>query len=106
MATIARSAIQPGPGPFRRLGASAGGHLVALLGTCDDSTFPVRVAGKQVSCRVQAVCDWFGPADFLHWGELTVENPGSPAANPITRLLGGKVVDKQDLAKKASPVRT
>jgi acetyl esterase/lipase len=92
------------PEHFGAWGASAGGHLVALLGTTDDAAFPTRVAGKQCSCGVQAVCDWFGPSDFLHWGKLSLENPGTPAANPITRLLGGGVVEKQDLARRASPI--
>ena len=92
------------PDHFGAWGMSAGGHLVALLGTTNDATFPTKEGGKHVSCAVQAVCDWFGPADFLHWGNLTLENPGTPAANPVTRLLGGGVVEKQVLARKASPI--
>ncbi len=92
------------PDHFGAWGMSAGGHLVALLGTTNDATFPTKDGAKQVSSAVQAVCDWFGPADFLHWGEYSLQNPGTPAANPVTRLLGGGVVEKQDLARKASPI--
>jgi acetyl esterase/lipase len=92
------------PDHFGAWGMSAGGHLVALLGTSDDATFPVRVAGQQCSCGVQAVCDWFGPADFLHWGTLTVDNPLAQRPSAISRLFGGTVPEKQDLARKASPV--
>jgi len=83
-------------------GASAGGHLVALLGTSADVKGWDGVGGhSNESARVQAVCDYFGPADFLlHF------NPdrATKADSPITRLLGGPLKDKQDEARKASPV--
>ena len=44
-------------------GGSAGGHLVALLGTADDDAFSGDCPWK-ASSRVQAVVDMFGPADF------------------------------------------
>ena len=46
-------------------GASAGGHLVALLGTAGGKKAFSPVGGNEdQSDRVQAVCDVFGPADF------------------------------------------
>jgi acetyl esterase/lipase len=46
-------------------GASAGGHLVALLGTTGGSKVFAPIGGNEEhSDKVQAVCDWFGPADF------------------------------------------
>lgn len=92
------------PDRFGAWGASAGGHLVALLGTTDEKSFDVGPESKKFSSGVQCVCDWFGPTDFLHWGASTVNNPGDGRPNAITRLLGGPVVEKQDLAKRASPV--
>ena len=44
-------------------GGSAGGHLVALLGTADDDAFSGDCPWE-ASSRVQAVVDMFGPADF------------------------------------------
>jgi len=44
-------------------GGSAGGHLVALLGTADEGAFPGDCPWE-ASGRVQAVVDIFGPADF------------------------------------------
>ncbi len=44
-------------------GGSAGGHLVALLGTADEDAFRGDCPWE-VSARVQAVVDMFGPADF------------------------------------------
>ena len=48
------------------MGASAGGHLVALLGTSDESAGLEGNGGyNDQSSRVQAVVDLFGPADLL-----------------------------------------
>jgi acetyl esterase/lipase len=92
-------------GNFGAWGASAGGHLVALLGTTDDTTFPPGGdTDKTVSSRVQAVCDWFGPSDFLHWGATGSPAGGSEADSAISRLLGGPVPEKKELAARASPV--
>jgi acetyl esterase/lipase len=46
-------------------GESAGGHLVAMLGTSGGkNAFPKIGGNDDQSDRVQAVCDWYGPADF------------------------------------------
>jgi acetyl esterase/lipase len=46
-------------------GDSAGGHLVALLGTSGGAKAFTPIGGNEdQSDRVQAVCDWYGPADF------------------------------------------
>ena len=52
-------------GHFGVWGASAGGHLVALLGTSGDTKDFDKGENLGVSSRVQAVCDWFGPTDLL-----------------------------------------
>ncbi len=83
-------------------GGSAGGHLVALLGTAGDETGWDVVGGNTgVSARVQAVCDFFGPADLL----IMLEgNRVLPADGPLSRLLGGDPREKREVARKASPV--
>ncbi|MCE5326649.1 MAG: alpha/beta hydrolase [Planctomycetaceae bacterium] len=82
-------------------GASAGGHLVALLGTGGGvKELEGDVGGnKEYSSRVQAVCDWFGPTDFVPMALL----PGR-VVTPVTALLGGPVKDNLDKARLASPV--
>ena len=46
-------------------GASAGGHLVALLGTTGGvKELEGDEGNPDQSSKVQAVCDWFGPTDF------------------------------------------
>lgn len=81
-------------------GASAGGHLVALLGTAGDVKAWDVGAHTDQSSRVQAVCDYYGPSDFT-------EMPARQAAKadgPVALLLGGPISEKRDLARAASPV--
>jgi acetyl esterase/lipase len=87
-------------------GASAGGHLVAMLGT---SAGAKELEGDEgnlnCSSRVQAVCDWFGPSDFVALGDLLkAAGLGDNAKGPITKLLGGPLTENMDKARQASPV--
>lgn len=80
-------------------GTSAGAHLAALMGT--------RPFGgpEDVSSRVQAVCDWFGPADLLTMPPNVVGNgrtEADVAASNGAKLLGATVRDVPDLARDAS----
>ena len=80
-------------------GSSAGGHLVALLGTLDA---PVN---EQTSSRVQAVCDWFGPANLLTMPPNTISQTRTEAdiaQSNGAKLLGSTVRDVPTLAKQAS----
>jgi acetyl esterase/lipase len=80
-------------------GASAGGHLVALLGTAGNvKELEGDVGNKGVSSKVQCVVDIFGPTDLIKLAGAT------DAENPITKLLGGKVSEKKDLAIQANPI--
>jgi acetyl esterase/lipase len=80
-------------------GASAGGHLVALLGTTGDKKeLNTHGPNADQSSKVQAVCDWFGPTDFLHMVPLT-----SQPDNPVALLLGGPVQENKEKAARASP---
>jgi acetyl esterase/lipase len=63
------------PDRFGAWGASAGGHLVALLGTAGDVTAWDVGEHRDASPRVQCVVDWFGPSDFLTIGRQSL--PGS-----------------------------
>lgn len=80
-------------------GSSAGGHLVAILGTIDPPSHEV------VSGRVQAVCDWFGPSDLLTMPPNVVsENRTLEQVSKSNGalLLGATVRDVPDKAKHAS----
>jgi acetyl esterase/lipase len=90
-------------------GSSAGGHLVAMLGTTGDvRDFNTEDHAAQ-SSRVQAVCDWFGPTDFLQMDAHSLEGSrlGHDAPNsPESQLVGGPIQTEpyRSLARKANPI--
>lgn len=89
-------------------GSSAGGHLVAMLGTTagvkeleGDLGHPDR------SSRVQAVCDYFGPANlFTMNADATIKGPIDHNApdSPESKLIGGPVPENKAKADAASPI--
>jgi acetyl esterase/lipase len=97
------------PDAFGVWGASAGGHLVALLGTGGDVKELEGDVGEHtgVSSRVQAVCDFFGPTDLTRMAaQTTVKGPidhDSPNA-PEAKLIGGPVQENKEKAARANPI--
>jgi len=84
-------------------GGSAGGHLVALLGTTGGvKTFDVG-ENTDVSSRVQAVCDFFGPTDFLELARMP-NHEGKNLLSAVNILLGGDPLDIPEKAKQANPI--
>jgi len=86
-------------------GSSAGGHLVALLGTSGgagefegDGGWP-----DQSSC-VHAVCDFFGPTDFtrMREGESTMDHDAPDS--PESKLVGGPVQESKEACRRADPI--
>ena len=80
-------------------GGSAGGHLVALVGTLP---YPEN---EEVSSRIKAVCDWYGPSDLLTMPPNMVANgrtEADVAKSNGARLLGVTVKDDVPKAKSAS----
>lgn len=88
-------------------GASAGGHLAALVGTSGEVSELEGSLGEQKSgSQVQAVCDYFGPTDLITMGEHVRTRPGQnqpPETWPETKLLGGRIADHPERARAASP---
>jgi acetyl esterase/lipase len=83
-------------------GSSAGGHLVALLGTAGDVAKWDSAGGSaDQSSRVQAVCDYYGPTDLL---AEKIPGKGRGAESPVGRLLGGPVDEHKDEAAQANPI--
>ncbi|MDB6148799.1 MAG: peptidase prolyl oligopeptidase active site domain protein [Chthoniobacter sp.] len=84
-------------------GASAGGHLVAMLGvTGEMKEFDVGENLEQ-SSAVKCVINWFGPADFLRFKELVGKERDRPGSL-LARFFGGPFSEKTELARRASPV--
>ena len=96
-------------------GTSAGGHLVAILGTSGGDPYlegfggmPTNTSlrkyrGKEVtfefSSEVQAVVDHFGPTDFLKMGG----NHSRPMSAE-SRFLGGKITGLKEQVRRANPI--
>ena len=94
------------PNRFAAWGSSAGGHLVAMLGTTGDvAEFEVG-ENLKMSSRVQAVVDYFGPTDFLQMDAqslpdgLVHDAPDSPES----QLVGGPIQEHQDRVARANPI--
>jgi acetyl esterase/lipase len=88
-------------------GSSAGGHLVSLLGTSGGVKELEGANGSpDQSSRVTCVVDFCGPSDFLEFAKFkrTAMPPTASPESPESLLLGGPVLEKQDLARQASPV--
>jgi acetyl esterase/lipase len=87
-------------------GASAGGHLTAMLAvTGQVRDFDVGENLDQ-SSAIQCAVDLFGPSDFPAY-DPSLPTPMVQRENPdsvIAQLLGGPVSQKMELAKRASPV--
>jgi acetyl esterase/lipase len=88
-------------------GSSAGGHLVALLGTSGDVKELEGAKEAKTSSRVRCVVDWFGPTDLLRMkAQTTVKGPidhDAPDA-PEAKLIGGAVQANKEKARKANPI--
>ena len=93
------------PERFGAWGDSAGGHLVALLGTAPDEPALEGTGGwPGISSRVQAVCDWYGPTDFLQMvGQASQLDHAAPDA-PEAQLLGGPIQEVPDRVAQANPI--
>ena len=81
-------------------GASAGGHLAALLGTTGLTRDFDAGDHLDQSSEVQCVVNWFGPVDFLEWGAPFSPSMDSPES-AVYRLLGGPFSQNLEKARSA-----
>lgn len=98
------------PEKFGGWGGSAGGSLVALLGT---SHGVAALEGMELGCpnessQIQAVVDWFGPIDFLKMDEQFAQFPEAQThdapESPESVLIGAPIQTRPDLAKLVNPI--
>jgi len=85
-------------------GASAGGHLAALLGTtAGNPKMEGDVGGNlNYSSRVQCVCAFYPPTDLNRL--VTDPKTRTNSKSDVAKLLGGAVADNVDKANFASPI--
>jgi acetyl esterase/lipase len=102
------------PDRFGVWGASAGGHLVALLGTTggEKTLQHPDSPHKDVSDRVQCVVDFFGPTDLTRMAAQAKAEPAGAKSkfdhdgpnSPESRLVGGPIQENKEKAAKANPI--
>lgn len=87
-------------------GSSAGGHLVALLGTSGDVKELEGQVGDNltVSSRVQCAVDYYGPTDFMKFKDQPTWVKVNQANSPLVKLVGGLLEENKDLVAKANPI--
>lgn len=85
-------------------GSSAGGHLVALLGTAGDVKEFDKGPNLHVSSRVQAVCDFFGPTDFTKMSSFESSMNHDAHDSPEAQLVGGPVQENKEACRRANPI--
>ena len=88
------------------IGGSAGGHLVAMLGTGGGVEGLEGGLGpyKGVSSKVRCVVDEFGPSELLTMGDAPSSMDHNSPTSPESRLLGSPVRESREIAAAASPI--
>ena len=84
-------------------GTSSGGHTVLLQALTQESTLMDNGHLGEVSCRVNAVVDFYGPSELVKEFRITPQGQLNPDSNGGL-LLGDPVEEKRDVALKASPL--
>lgn len=100
------------PEKFGVWGASAGGHLSALVGTAGGRKAFAPIGGNEdQSDRVQCVIDIFGPANFNSVmaqaaADQNVKNifTWNTPGDPYSGLIGGKLGQDKDKCDAVSPI--
>lgn len=95
-------------------GSSAGGHLVAVLGTSGGvaALEGAAIGNAGVSSRVRAVADWFGPTDFnqmdAQLAAVGCHPPGTVLYglpnSQVSELLGAPIGTVPALVAQANPI--
>lgn len=95
------------PGRLGAWGSSAGGHLVALLGTAHEVREWDRLHEENagVSSRPDAVCNWFGPTDFLRMNDFPGRIDHDAPDSPESRFVGAPIQEQPEKARRANPIR-
>ncbi len=96
------------PNRFAAMGDSAGGHLASMVGlTGHRPELEGEVGKTKASSSVQAVVNWFGPAELLTMQSQRIDQNWSSVddpKSPESKLIGGAVQENQAAAIAASPV--
>lgn len=87
-------------------GDSAGGHLTALLAVTGDVKDFDEGDNLDQSSAIRCGIDFYGPTDFLAFlpPSKDADEPSQKGRPLLNQLFGGPLIQKVELARKASPV--
>lgn len=86
-------------------GSSAGGHLVALMGTSGGAAELEGGLGyPRQSSRVQAVVDFFGPTTFTKMDAAGSRMVHDAPDSPESMLIGGAIQEHPELVRRVDPI--
>ncbi|MDP6041664.1 MAG: alpha/beta hydrolase fold domain-containing protein, partial [Candidatus Latescibacteria bacterium] len=83
-------------------GSSAGGHLVAMMGLTEKA-FETE-EHSEYSSQIHAVCNWFGPTDFLRMNDFEGRIDHDAAASPESKLIGAAIQENKEKVAAANPI--
>ncbi|MDB4731610.1 alpha/beta hydrolase [bacterium] len=88
------------------IGTSAGGHLVAMLGTTGGVKELEGKLGEHLeqSSRVAAVVDFFGPTELLTMNGFPGKMDHNAPNSPESKLMGGPIQKLKEQTNAASPI--
>ena len=76
-----------------------------MLGvTCNDRRFDIEGGNLDVTSKVSAVCDFYGPTNFLKMDEAGSDLDHSAAKSPESRLVGGPIEMHRSECMAANPI--
>lgn len=88
------------------MGDSAGGYLSVMTAATNGAAQFETAEYAEYSSRVQCVCDWFGPVDFLALND-SCEDPvedHNASDSPESQFLGAPLPEIPELCRVASPL--
>ena len=87
-------------------GSSAGGHLVAMLGTTGGIKALEGSLGehRNQDSRVACVVDEYGPTSFLTMDDFPGRTQHNSPTSPESLLIGGPIQEHQDKCRRAGPL--
>ena len=87
-------------------GTSAGGHLVALLGTSAGVPEMDGLIGLHIdiSTDVRCVLNYYGPTNFLRMNDFKSRIDHDAADSPESQLIGGAIQDNKIKTLTANPI--
>jgi acetyl esterase/lipase len=76
-----------------------------MLGTTGDvDVFETHPISQQTPSHVQAVCNWFGPSDFLRMNDFPSNIDHNSPDSPESKFIGGPIQQNRDKCREANPI--